>query len=249
MKIIGVIQARLGSSRLQNKVLLEINGKPMLWHIYNRLSKSKLLDQIVISTGDIKNNFAIHEFALKNNIPIYVGSESDLIDRLYQTALYYNASAIVRITGDCPLVDPQIIDAMVSEYNNKNQQYDIITNCKISTYPHGLDAEIYSILTLEKMWYSIKQSELREWFPFYIDKNPQLFRIMHFKNKEDLSKLRWTVDYVEDYEFVKKIYEHLYKENSVFTMNDILNLLKTHPKISEINSKYVDFHNIGAPKV
>lgn len=238
----------MGSQRLSGKVMLDIMGKPMIWHIFNRLKSCKQLSNVVVSTGEYSNNKQICDFALENKIPLYEGSETDLIDRLYKTALQFNADAIVRITADCPLVDPQIIDAMILEYNSKNQQYDIVTNCKIPTYPHGLDAEIYSISTLEKMWNSIKQLEIREWFPFYVDKNPQLFRILYFKNKDDLSKLRWTVDYVEDYEFVKKVYEYLYKENSIFTMNDILNLLKTHPEISEINSKYVGFHNIGAPK-
>ena len=249
MKIIGVIQARLGSSRLQNKVLLEINGKPMLWHIYNRLSKSKLLDQIVISTGDIKNNFAIHECALKNNIPIYVGSESDLIDRLYQTALYYNASAIVRITGDCPLVDPLLVDKLISEYLKGKQEYDVVTNCQQRSFPHGLDIEVFSFDILKKMWQDIKEPELREWFPFYITKNPNSFKILNIANHTDLSNLRWTVDYPEDYEFIKQIYKNLYKDDKVFVMNDILELLNKNKTLNAINSKYVGYHNIGSPQI
>ena len=249
MKIIGVIQARLSSSRLQNKVLLEIIGKPMLWHIYNRLSKSKLLDQVVISTGEVKNNSAIHEFALKNNIPIYVGSESDLIDRLYQTALYYNASAIVRITGDCPLVDPLLVDKLISEYLKGNQEYDIVTNCQHRTFPHGLDIEVFSFDILKKMWQDIKEPELREWFPFYITKNPNSFKILNVDNETDLSNLRWTVDYPEDYDLIKQIYEGLYKDDKVFVMNDILELLDKNKTLNTINSKYVGYHNIGAPQV
>ena len=248
MKIIGIIQARLVSSRLQNKVLLEIVDKPMLWHIYNRLSKSKL-DQTVISTGEAKNNLAIHKFALQNNIPIYIGKELDLIDRLYQTALFYNASAIVRITGDCPLVDPYLVDNVISEYLKGNQEYDIVTNCQDRTFPHGLDIELFSFNILKKMWQEIKEPELREWFPFYITKNPDSFKILNIKNQTDLSNLRWTVDYQEDYELIKQIYEHLYKDDKVFCMNDILELLDKNKSMNTINSKYVGYHNIGSPKI
>jgi len=237
------------SQRLPSKVMLDIAGKPLIWHIYNRLKFCNQLNDVVISTGEYQNNKEICDFALANKLPLFEGSETDLIDRLYKTSLKFNSDAIVRITADCPLADPQVIDAMVSEYIKNHQQYDIVTNCKIPTYPHGLDAEIYSTSILEKMWHSIKQKEIREWFPFFVDKNPQLFRILHFKNEEDLSNLRWTVDYPEDYEFVKEVYRHLYKENSIFVMKDILSLLKEHPKISQINSKFVGFHNVGAPQI
>jgi spore coat polysaccharide biosynthesis protein SpsF len=249
MKIIGIIQARQGSSRLKNKVLLEILGKPMLWHIHNRLSKCELLDEVVISTGEQEKNLEIQKFAVENNIPIYVGKEVDLIDRLYQTALFYDASAIIRITGDCPLVDPSMVDKIISNYLNENEKYDIITNCQYRTFPHGLDIELFSFEILKKMWQEIKEPELREWFPFYITKNPESFRILNIENENDLSKFRWTVDYEEDYEFIKKIYQNLYKINKVFGMNDILELLNKNKELNEINSKYVGFHNIDSPKI
>lgn len=239
----------MNSQRLPEKVMLEILQKPIIRHIYDRLKVSKTLSDVVISTGEFEDNKSICKYAQDNAIPYFSGSEDDLIDRLYQTATKFHADAIVRITSDCPLVDPQIVDKLVMEFLQNRGKYDIVTNCKIPTYPHGLDVEVYSISALEKMWNSIKQKEIREWFPFFVDKNPQLFRILHFKNEEDLSNLRWTVDYPEDYEFVKEIYRHLYKENSIFVMKDILNLLKEHPQISQINSKFVGFHNVGAPQI
>ena len=207
------------------------------------------MNSVVISTGDCDDNQPIHEFALKNKIPLYAGSEMDLIDRFYKTALFFEADAIVRITGDCPLVDPKIVDQLVSEYVDNSNLFDIVRNSKTHSFPHGLEVEVYSLSSLKKMWDLIKQPELREWFPFFIDKNPELFRIKEIKNQEDLSQHRWTLDYPEDYEFVKKVYSFLYSELKMFYMDDILNLLKKEPSLTQINSKYVGHHNIGAPSI
>ena len=249
MKIIGIIQARMNSERLPGKVMLDIMGKPMIWHMYNRLKNSKLLTNVVISTGEFENNASICEYAQNQNIPYYSGSELDLIDRLYQTAKKFNASAIVRVTADCPLVDPNIVDNLISEFIQNYDEFDIITNCKTRTFPHGLDVEIYSTNILKKLWQEIKEPQLREWFSLYIEKNPTEFRILNITNSIDESSLRWTVDYPEDFEFIKQIYENLYNENTVFGMSDVLNLLKIKSDLIQINSKYIGFHNVGAPKI
>ena len=248
-KIIGIIQARLASIRLPKKVMLELVGKPVLWHIYNRLKQCSTLSDVVISTGEYKNNKEICDFASANNISLFIGSENDLIDRLYKTALNYNADAIVRITADCPLVDPKIVDTFVTKFLEKNQPFDIVTNCEKRTFPHGLDIEVISTKTLKKLWKEIKEPELREWFPFFIQKNPNMFKILNMENNNDQSKLRWTLDYPEDYEFLKQIYKNLFHTQKTFYMQNILDLLKKFPKLKEINSKYVDHHNIGAPKI
>ena len=249
MKIIGIIQARMKSDRLPGKVMLEILGKPLLWHIYNRLKKCKFLDLVVVSTGEYDQNSEICKFSYDNNIPIYIGSETDLIDRLYKTAIKFEASAIARITADCPLIDPVTVDRLVQKFIENKEKYDIVTNCEVPTFPHGLDTEIYSLNILEKMWNEIKDPVLREWFPLYIKKNPHLFRIKNKENPTNLSNLRWTVDYAEDFEFVKQVYENLYKDNDAFNTNDILNLLSEKPYLKEINSKYIGHHNIGAPDI
>lgn len=239
----------MNSQRLPGKVLLEILGKPILWHIHNRLKNTKLLSDVVISTGEYENNSDICNFALNNNIKYFSGNETDLIDRLYKTAIAFDASAIVRITADCPLTDPKIVDNLVSEYITKHEKYDIITNCQIRTFPHGLDAEVYSTDVLKKMWEEINDVQLREWFPFYIEKNPSKFRILNITDTDNRSQLRWTIDYPEDFEFVKQIYHNLYNEKSVFGMDDVLNLLKKKPELSTINSKYVGYHNVNAPQI
>ena len=248
MKIIAIIQTRLGSTRLPGKAMLEILDKPIIWHIYNRLKFCHNLDEIVISTGDSKNNFEISDYAKKNDLLIFEGSETDLIDRIYQTAKKFQATAVVRITGDSPLVDPKIVDQVISAYKNNENQFDIVSNCKKPSFPYGLEVEIFSIESLKKMWLDIKKPEIREWFPLFIEKNPKYFKILNISNSQDISKFRWTLDYEEDYEFIKTIYQHLYSKKQVFDMKDILELLKTNPDLVKINEKYVGVKNVGMPK-
>ena len=249
MKIIGIIQIRLGSTRLPKKAMLKILGKPIIWHIHNRLKFCKNLDEIVIATGNSKNNLEIQDFAKKNNISIFEGDEIDLVSRLYETGEKFHASAIVRITGDSPLVDPVIVDQVIAAYKKNIKKIDIVSNMRKKSFPYGLEVEIFSMESLKKMDVKIKKPEIREWFPLFIEKNPNLFNILNISNSKDLSKLRWTLDYEEDYIFVKKIYEELYIENEIFLMNDILKLINKNPKLQEINSKYINHHNIGAPEI
>ena len=248
MKIIGIIQIRLGSTRLPKKAMLKILDKPIIWHIYNRLKFCKNLDQIVIATGNSENNLEIQDFAKKNNIPIFEGNEIDLVSRLYQTGEKFHASAIVRITGDSPLVDPVIVDQIISTYKKNIKKIDIVSNMRKASFPYGLEVEIFSMESLKKMLVKIKKPEMREWFSLFIEKNPNLFNILNISNPKDLSKLRWTLDYEENYKFIKKIYEELYIENEIFLMNDILKLINKNPNMSEINKKYVGIKNIGIPK-
>jgi spore coat polysaccharide biosynthesis protein SpsF len=247
MKIIGIIQARINSKRLPGKVLLNINEKPMLWHIYQRMKNSKTLDEVVISTGDSKENKKIIKFSEDNNIPFFSGNENDLIDRLYKTAINFKADAIVRVTGDCPLIDSDIIDELVMNYK-KNESFDIITNCITESFPHGLDAEVYSTKVLKKMHSEIKEEKFREWFVLYVRNHFKEFEILEIKNKTDQSRYRWTVDYLEDLEFVRQIFKNLYDKKKMFMMNDIFDLLNKKPNLERINSKFMDCKNINAPE-
>ena len=246
-KVVGLIQARMNSERLPGKVLLPILGKPVIWHMHNRLKQSKLLDNVVISTSSNKENQKIRDFASNENIPYFSGSELDLLDRMYQAALQYNATTVVRITGDCPFVDPQIVDLMLSEYFNKKTEYDLALNSKIHTFPHGLEVEIYPIETLRKLLSKISQPEFREWFIIYLYKHDKDFKILNITNKKNLSKIRLTIDYQEDYEFTKLIYQELYRDNHIFLMDEIVDLLSRKPELIKINSKYSDHRNIDAP--
>ncbi len=235
-KILGVIQARMSSTRLPTKVMLPILDQPILWHINHRLKKSHV-DDICIATSTNPNDDKIVQFAIKENIQYFRGSETLVLDRLIGAAEKFNADAIVRITADCPLCDPNIINDMIKIYKDQ-KGLDFISNTIERTFPDGLDVELMSRGFLHKLSNSLQDSFLREWFPMYIVENCKQFRFVSYTNKNNLSHLRWTVDFAEDYEFIKKIYEDLYLKFDVFDMQNILDLLKNKPELTKINQKY-----------
>jgi len=233
MKVIAIIQARMGSTRLPGKVMREILGKPMLWYLVNRLKQAKLIDKIVIATtGDDKDK-PIVQFARELGIDSFAGSEQDVLDRYYQAAKKYKAEVVVRVTADCPLLDPRITDKVIRRFLKGDCDYG--TNAVERTYPDGLDIEVFSFTALEKTWKEVSWSSEREHVTSYIYKNPDKFRLAHVKNNDDLSHLRWTVDEERDFEFVRQVYEHLYREGNIFYMKDILELLKKYPHLEKIN--------------
>jgi len=237
--ILGVIQVRMGAKRLPNKVLLDVNGKPMLWHICNRLKSSKLLDKFVIATSTKDRDKAIVEFAKKYDIEYYCGSENDLIDRIYQTTKKFNATAIVRITADNPLLDPKIIDKMIKYYLN-HPGLDYVGFFDPMTYPSGIVAGgIISFDALERLWKDTKGTFYRELFRDYMVKHPKKYKLANLKYEKDLSNMRWTVDYQEDLYFVREVFKRL-GHKKIFYMEDILDLLKKHPEIENINKKHIN---------
>jgi spore coat polysaccharide biosynthesis protein SpsF len=235
VKILAIIQARMGSSRLPGKVMLPILGKPMIWHIYNRLKTCKNVEQICIATSTNALDDQIEKFANKENIHLFRGSEDQIINRLLGAARKFNADVIVRVTADCPLIDPEIIDQLIKIYLN-NSNIDFVSNTIERTFPDGLDVEVISTNFLGKLLVELKESQ--EWFIMHIIENHRKYRCLNYKNLENLSKLRWTVDYKEDYEFVKAIYQELFDNVKIFHMQDILNLLTRKPNILKLNQKY-----------
>lgn len=230
--IVAHVQARMGSTRLPGKVLIDIVGKPMLWHIVNRLKWSKLIDKIVIVTSTNEKDETILEFGEKEGIETYAGSENDLVDRHYQAAKKFKANVMVRITADCPLVDPKIVDKIINYF--LGGKFDYVSNVEKPTYPDGLDVQVFSYSALETMWKKAKKFE-REYFPIYIKLHPEMFKIGSVEQERDISHMRWTVDYEEDLKFVREIYKRLYKEDEIFYMEDVLRLLKHHPELIDIN--------------
>lgn len=234
MNVVAVIQARMGSTRLPGKVMKEILGRPILWHIVDRLKHAKLVDQIVIATSDKEGNEPIVKFAQANGIDYYAGSELDLLDRLYQAVKKLSPDAFVWITADCPLIDPLVVDNVIKCYLDNKGEFDAVTNTYPRTYPVGLDATILSFKLWEKAWRKLKDPWL-EWVPTYFFEHPEKYRLGNVEHEKDLSYMRWTVDYQEDLDFVAKIYERLYREGDVFLMEDILKLLYGNPELTEIN--------------
>ncbi len=234
--VVAIIQARMSSTRLPGKVLMDIEGKPMLWHVVNRLKKSQLIDKIVIATTVSKRDLLVLRFAEENGIDCFAGSEEDVLDRYYQAAREFKADPIVRITGDCPLIDPLIVDQVVEEFL-KLKDYDLVgTN---DTFPDGLDTVVYSFWALEKAWREAKLPSEREHVGPYITKHPELFKTKSLSYRINLSHLRWTVDEEEDLTLVREIFKRLFHEGEMFYTEDILSLLEQEPHLLEINSRII----------
>lgn len=238
--IIAIIQARMGSSRLPGKVMLDICEKPVLWHVVKRVKHSKYIDEVVVATSIEEDNNKIREFCSKNNILNYSGSENDVLDRFYQAAKYMDIKEndiIIRITADCPLIDPNIIDTVIEAHKNENADYT--SNVIKPTFPDGLDCEVVKFSTLAKAWKNAKLKSEREHVTSYIRNNPELFKISSVENNIDLSPLRWTLDEKEDFELISQIYELLYREDSLFFTSEILEVIRENPRLSLINDIYI----------
>ena len=234
-EIVGIIQVRSDSTRFPQKALVDILGKPMIIHLLERIKKSKLIDQLVIATTTRKIDDPIVEVVRECGISIFRGSYEDVLDRYYQAAKKYHADIIVRITGDCPLIDPHIVDMVIQHF--LENEYHYVSNVLEPTYPDGLDVEVLSYEALKKTWKEARLLSEREHVTSYIRNHPERFRISNVRNTVDLSHLRWTVDHEKDLEFVKEIFERLYNKKPFFLMDDILRLLKKYPKLKEINAR------------
>jgi len=238
MKVIAAIQARMASTRLPGKVMKEILGRPVIWHIFSRLKQAKLVNQIIIATSNNPDDKVIAGFAKANAIDCYTGSENDIVDRLYQPMKQFKADAIVRITADCPLADPGIVDKVTGLFLDAKGGYDYVSNINPPTFPDGLDTEIFSFTALERVWHETKTPFEREWIAANFFEHPEKFRLGNVTNDSDLSHMRWTVDYQDDFDFVMEIYKRLYRPDKTFLMEDVLDLLKKYPELSKINQSH-----------
>jgi len=231
-----IVQARTGSRRLPKKVIALIEKKPLIWHVINRLKHVKKYEQIVLCTTKSPKDDVLVELAKKSGINYFRGSSYDVLDRFYYCLLKFNADPIIRITGDCPLIDPKLIDKLLDVYN-KNK-YDYVTNNLPPTFPDGLDIEIFSFKTLEKTYKNAKLKSEREHVTPYIRNHSQKFKIYNLKNRENLSHLRWTVDESKDLKLVRKIYS-LMKPSITFDHGEILKAISKFPSLTQINQNII----------
>tara|TARA_B100001245_G_C22850543_1_gene408877 strand:+ start:268 stop:1038 length:771 start_codon:yes stop_codon:yes gene_type:complete len=232
-KVTCIIQARTRSERLPNKVLKEIENLPMICHIINRVKKAKNIDQIILATSNTDTDKILLDIAKKFKIIGFAGDEKDVLDRFYNAAIMYAANPIVRITGDCPLVDPILLDKMVEFYQAND--YDYMSNTIERTFPDGLDIEIFSSEVLKISNKEAKWLSEREHVTPYILKNQNDFRIYNYKNKQNLSNLRWCVDEEDDLIMIRKIFQEM-RPNQFFSTDDALKIILKRPDISKINS-------------
>lgn len=238
-KIIVFIQARIGSTRFPAKVLKKVLGKELLLHMYDRVKQAKTVDDIVIITSVNPENDLIVELCKKHSIKYYRGSEDDLLDRHYQAAKKFGADFIVKIPSDSPMADPAIIDKVLSLWINNKDKFDYVSNYHPPTFPDGLDVEGCTFSILKTAWIEARKPFEREHTFPYIWDNPGRFRIGNIENLHGNMFMthRWTLDYEEDYEFMKRVFEEL-KDKPDFSMEDILNLLIEKPEIGAINQMH-----------
>lgn len=242
MKIVTVIQARMSSTRLPGKVMLPILGKPLLIRMVERVKRAKFIGELVIATSTNPEDDKIENLCLENNLNCFRGHLTDLLDRHYQVGKFYNADAVVKIPSDCPLIDPHVIDDVIKYYIANSDKYDYVSNLHPATYPDGNDVEVISFKALECAWKEAQKDFEREHTTPYIWENPDKFRIGNvvWETGFDYSTThRWTIDFDEDYQFIKRVYEELYEQDYPFGLYDIINLLKQKPEIYEINKKYI----------
>ncbi len=231
--ILAVLQARVSSTRLPGKVLADILGSPMILRQVERVMRAKNIDQLVVATSDRMDDDALADLCKAHGVEVFRGDLDDVLRRFGDCAADYGASHVVRLTGDCPLTDPEIIDRLISLHLAGN--YDYCSSAVPPTFPDGLDAEIMTATALSAAVNEATLPSEREHVTPFIISRPERFRLGSLRNEEDLSVLRWTVDEKEDLEFVRQVYGHLYERNPAFTMQDVLDLLEREPALATVN--------------
>ena len=228
-----IIQARMGSTRLPGKAMLDVeNDKTVLYFVIKQLQSCKLIDKIIVATTTLEDDKQIANFSKQLGIDSFRGSSDNVLDRYYQCAKEYSVSTIVRIPSDKPLIDPEIVDNVVSMFMNSS--YDYITNFLPNpTFPSGTEVEVFSINALKKAWEKAKiPSEKEHVTPYFINHEDK-FKIFHTENSENLSHLRWAVDRIDDLKLVRKIASKIKKRPIL--MKDILELFTREPELVKIN--------------
>ena len=234
MRTVAIIQARMGSTRLPGKVLMDLEGTTILDRVITRAQRSKKLSEVVVATTDLPEDDAIVDECVRLGVRCFRGSSDDVLDRYYQAAKWVEADAIVRITSDCPLIDPAVIDELFY-YGGESGGVDYISNIYLErTYPRGLDVELFGRSALERAWNEATDPAEREHVTLHLYRNPDKFMCGGAFRDESLAHHRWTVDTPEDLELVRKIYHALGRDD--FGLKDVLGLLELHPEWGEINA-------------
>lgn len=232
--IVAVLQSRLTSNRLPGKVLLPILGQPMLVRQIERVRRARAIDVLKVATSTDASDDPIAGLCRQLGIHCFRGSLGDVLDRFFQATQHDGAEYIVRLTGDCPLIDAELIDRVVRF--TREGGFDYASNTLEPSFPDGLDVEVFRFRCLEEAWREAQLPSEREHVTPFIYRQPRRYRLGSYKAEVDLSALRWTVDYPEDYEFVRQVYEDLFPSKPCFTTADVLDLLKRRPELPALNA-------------
>lgn len=233
IEVIGcIIQARMGSSRFPGKVMQKIdNDNTVLDYVIKQVQSAKNIEKIIVATTNLTEDHVICDHLLLKNVDCYKGSSEDVLDRYYQCAKEFSFDTIIRITADNPLIDPNIVDLIISEY--KNHKCDFATNTLYRTFPYGTEVEVFSFEALEKAWKNAKKPSEREHVTPFIRDSHNGFTLINIENSDNFSHLRYTIDRIEDYRLVKEIARNI--DTRPVLIQNIIDLYKKKPSIFEIN--------------
>ncbi|GIN74769.1 spore coat protein [Bacillus sp. J14TS2] len=235
MRKVAIIQARMGSTRLPGKVLKKVLNRSLLEYQLERIAKANELDGYVVATTTKDQDQAIVKLCDKLGVPVFRGSEEDVLSRYFAAASYYQADVVIRLTSDCPLIDPHIIDQVIQRYCAELNHYDYVSNVLKRTFPRGMDIEVFSYEALTKCHQLAKQKGDREHVTRFLYQHPRQFKLLNVENSQDQSEHRWTVDTWEDFKLIRKIIESFYPHQPDYTMEDVLTLIQMNPEWREIN--------------
>lgn len=237
MKVIAVLQARTGSSRLPGKVMADLAGKPLLARVIERTQAIPGIQEVVVATTQAERDRPILDLAKACHVKAFAGSEEDVLDRYYRAMQHFHGHIVVRLTADCPLLDPQVSARVLDRFLDGDVDY--ASNTLRPTFPDGLDTEIFSFPALERAWREARLVSEREHVTPYIWKNPLKFRLASITDDVDRSGLRWTVDEAQDLEFARAVYKHLYRDGEQpFGMDAVLALLENKPELKAMNAGF-----------
>lgn len=233
MRVVLINQARMTSTRLPGKVLKPVLGKPLLAYQLARLKRAKRVDEIVVATTLNAADDPIVDLCRELGVSVYRGDELDVLDRYYQAAMAHVADVVVRVTSDCPVIDPVIVDQVIAAYAGGG--YDYIANTRERTYPRGMDTEVFSMRALTEAWQEGRLPYEREHVTPFLYRHPERYRIGNVASGRDLGQHRWTVDTPEDLDLIERIFGALYAAKPEFTLDDILAQFTLHPDWMQIN--------------
>ena len=235
MKTVAIVQARMSSSRLPGKIMRPVVGKPLLELLVERLKRARRVDEVVIATTTNDGDDQVESLTQRLGIGCFRGSEHDVLDRVLRAAHAAQADVIVEITGDCPLIDFQVIDNLVDVYQRND--YDYVANVLRRTYPRGLDTQVFATSVLEEVTCLTNDPVDHEHVSLYIYEHPERFKLHNVESglPEEYWDLRLTVDTADDFELVRRVYEELYPVNPAFTLKDIIELVQRQPELRDIN--------------
>ena len=243
--VVAIIQARMNSTRLPNKALLKIGEQYMLEHVVKQTKASKYVKDVIIATTNSIKDKKIINFCIKNNLKYFCGSNNDVLDRYYKCAKKFSSDIIVRISSDCPFIDPTIIDQIILKFSKNS--FDYVSNNieeengkwknSMCSFPQGMVVEICNFNTLEKAWKKAKKPSEREHVFPYVQFNSRLFKVSNLVYKKDLSFIRCTVDKKEDLKFVRELWKRIPKTKKIIHIKDVLKIIKNEPLLVKINNK------------